>query len=268
MTDHEKLPEWIDRYNRNELHGKELEEFLSMLDQNPQLKNEVQLDKDLNEILSEKEIISLRKKISKIKERKESGNSQLVVYLLAACAVILLGLTIYSFFQWNEARKKVMEPIREFSLTDTSYKLQHEVIQPNQIEIDKATIDSVMARDRRGDSSIRKRVRAMFATNYTPYPPFESLTGEIFRTGFFSLLLPKYGDSIRTGKNITFSWETNAFGAVNLEIINNNGLRIYQSGDLNVKKLTIESLKLPPGLYYFKFLEKDDIIYFGKFYIR
>ena len=268
MTDAEKLPEWIDRYNRNELHGKELKQFLAMVKKNPQLKKEVQLDKEINEILSENEIISLRKKIAKVKEREDDRKTRLMIYLLAACAVVFLGMTIYYFIQFNEARKKLIEPIQLYSLTDTSYMLKKEELKPNQIEIDKATIDSALARESRGDSSIRKQVRAMFATNYTPYPPFESLTGEIFRSGFFNLLLPTSTDSFSQGKNITFSWDTDSPKAITLEIADNYGFPMYQSGELNVKTLTIKSLKLTPGLYYFKFIENDDIVYFGKFYIR
>jgi len=267
MNEPEKLPEWIDRYNRNELHGKELEEFLAMLDQHPQLRKEVQLDKDLNEILRDKEIIELRKKIAKIKERSEDRGTRLILYMLAACAIILLGLTVYYFFQWNEARIRMMTPIHEFSLTDTSFKLKGKEIKPNQMEIDMATIDSALARERRGDSSIRKRVRAMLAANYNPYPPFESLVGEITRAGYFRLIHPQAGKSFTPGNKIIFSWESESSMTLTLEITDNKGQVQYHTGELTTKSLTIESLKLTPGLYYFKFLEKDEIVYFGKFTI-
>ena len=268
MNEQEKLPEWIYRFARNELHGKELEEFLALLNKDPQLRNELHLEKDLNEILAEKEIISLRKKIAKIKKSKEDRGTWLVIYLLAACAVVLLGLTVYYIYSWNELRKKIMVPVHEFSLTDTSFKHKMEEIKPNQMEIDKATIDSALARERRGDSSIRKRVRAMLATNYNPYPPFESLVGEITRSGFFKLLYPKTGESFKIGNEIAFSWDSDLSHNLTLEITNNKGLTVYRSAELTSKTLKVGSSKLIPGLYYFKFLENDEMVYFGKFSIH
>ena len=75
MNKNEKIHEWIDRFNDNELTGDELSEFLELLKVDEALKAEVRLDKDLNEFLQDEGELSLRKKIMEVSESKENKGS-------------------------------------------------------------------------------------------------------------------------------------------------------------------------------------------------
>jgi hypothetical protein len=133
MIENEKLPEWIDRYNANDLKGEELEEFLLLLERDPELRKEVRLDKELNKLLSETDILELREKIIKAKPKDDGRNTLISLWLLAASVVILIGLTFYSYFQWSGTKAKLDLFENEFSLNDTSLHHYREEISPNQI---------------------------------------------------------------------------------------------------------------------------------------
>ena len=98
MIEQEKLPEMIDRFNNKDLHGKELKEFIELMKQDPELRLEVKLDKDLNEILSDSDILELREKVLKCKIPKESNYMRLPILFLAASVTFLIGLAIFVFF--------------------------------------------------------------------------------------------------------------------------------------------------------------------------
>jgi hypothetical protein len=159
-------------------------------------------------------------------------------------------------------------PLKQYSLFDTSFRHLEKEIKPNQLEIDKATFDSAQARESRGDSSIRKRVRAMLAKSYDPFPPFEELVGEATRSNQFRMLMPENGGNFATGSPIEFSWEVIPEHIIKIEITNNAGQCLYYSAEIPRQSIAIDSLKLKPGLYYVKFIEQDEILYFGKFFVK
>jgi hypothetical protein len=95
MSDREKLPELIDRFNSGDLKGKELTAFLEMLRANPRLREEVRLDADLNNILADTDTIELRKKVLSLKKHRQNRQSNdLRLFLIAASLLLLIGLEV------------------------------------------------------------------------------------------------------------------------------------------------------------------------------
>ena len=80
MSDREKLPELIDRFNNGKLTGEKLTAFLEMLKTNPRLREEVRLDSDLNEILANMDILELRQKILSIQQNRQKRKGTDFIY--------------------------------------------------------------------------------------------------------------------------------------------------------------------------------------------
>ena len=267
MNENEKLPEWIYRFNNTELKGKELEKFLAMMEKDPSLRKEVRLEKELTEALTEKEIILLRKKLQKAKSFKEIEPYTYYLYFLAACAVILIIMLIQAITEFNTATRKALEPLQALNRSSWGKPSNGEMMNPDQMEIDKATIDSILAREGRGDSSIRKQIRAMMAAKYSPFPEYEGLVGEINRANDFRLLSPQMNEKFRNDEEIQFIWETSSFHPITIIITDNHGLKVKERSSIKEKSVSLGPFS-SPGLYYFKIIEDDDLIYFGKLTIR
>lgn len=266
MIEKEKLPEWIDRYNNNDLHGKELKEFVELLKNNPELRLDVKLDKELNEILAETDIIELRRKIIKNKIPKETNSPGLSLFLLAASITILIGLAIFVIRWMKKADNEILKTEYEFKLADTSILKKKQFTADEQVALDKATIDSIISRKKRGE--IKTNDEKLLTNNYTQYLPYESMVGEISRANYFKLFKPSFTDTFRKGSVVTFIWETTSSNTVTITITNNKGQPVFESQSINRKNFHFNTSKLSGGLYYFKFINNDEIIYFGKFTLQ
>ena len=266
MIEKEKLPEWIDRYNNNDLHGKDLKEFVELLKNNPELRLDVKLDKELNDILAETDIIELRRKIIKSKISNKTNGPGLSLFLLAASVTILIGLAIFAFLWMKKTDSENLKTEYEFKIADTSIHKKKQLSADEQVALDKATIDSIISRKRLGE--IKTDDEILLADNYTPYLPYESMVGEISRANYFKLFKPSFTDKYGKGSVVTFNWETTSSNSVTIIITNNKGQPVFESQPINSKNFHFDTSKLSGGLYYFKFIINDEIIYFGKFTLQ
>jgi hypothetical protein len=266
MNEHEKLPEWIDRFNNKDLHGKELKEFLELVKQNPELRREVKLDKELNEILADKEIIELRKKIIKYKIPKESNHNWLPIFFLAASITIFIGLAIFVYLWLRQDDDIIMKTDYTYNPSDTSIYRKKEITGEEQVALDRATFDSLASRKKQG--VIKTKDEILLTDNYQPYPPYESMVGEVSRAINFKLIKPSASDTFRKRSVIPFSWETGSFLSITIIITDNKGQSLFVSQPINGKKFLYNTSKLTEGLYYVKFIYNDEIVYFGKFTLQ
>jgi hypothetical protein len=263
MIEKEKLPEWIDRYNNNKLHGKDLEEFVELMKNNEELKLDVKLDKDLNEIIAESDVVELRRKIIKNKIPKESNGHGLSFFLFAASVTIVVGMAILAFILLRKTNDEIMNAESKFILADTVKITKKQLTPDEQIALDKATIDSIISRKNRGE--IKTDEEKLLADNYMIFPPYEGLIGETSRAGYFKLLKPKIAGDLIKGSVVTFSWETILMNTFTITITNNKGQQVFVSPAITGKNFHFNTSELSGGLYYYKFIHNDEIIYFGKF---
>ena len=266
MNEHEKLPEWIDRFNNKDLHGKELREFLELMKQNPELRREVKLDEELNEALADTDVIELRKKIVKYRIPKEGNHSWLPVFFLAASITILIGLAIFVYIWMKQADESIMKTNYTYYPSDTSLINKKQLTNEERMTNGRVESDSVTSHKKPGD--IKTDDKLLLADNYKPYPPYESMVGEVSRAVNFKLIKPYDSNTFRKGSLITFSWETASFVVVTITITDNKGQSLFVSQPIDDKKFLFNTSKLPEGLYYIKFIYNDEIVYFGKFTLQ
>jgi hypothetical protein len=265
MNEHEKLPEWIDRFNKKDLHGQELKEFLELMKQDPVLRREVKLDEDLNKILADTDIIELRKKILKYKIPKEGKHTGLPILFLAASITILIGLAFFVYMWIRQEDDTVIKSDYTF-IPDTSSFPKKQLTNEEQVARDIAIFDSLAIHKKRGE--IKSDNKMLLSDNYKPYPPYESMVGEVNRATSIRLINPSAYDNFSKGSNITFKWETEMIFPLIITITDNKGRTIFVSGPIKGKDFIYNTSKLTEGLYYVKFINNDEIDYFGKFTLK
>ena len=67
---------------------------------------------------------------------------------------------------------------------------------------------------------------------------------------------------------VRFKWLPEGPAEVELRIMNNSATLVHESGTIKKNTYSIPTGKLKRGLYYFKILRGDEILYFGKFSIE
>lgn len=266
MIEQEKLPEWIDRFNNNDLKGKELKEFVELMKQNPELRREVKLDKDLNEILADTDILELREKVGKCKIPKESKHMGLPIFFLAASITILIGLAIFAFLWIRQDDETMMKTAFPFFYPSDSSAFKDDLPDDEQMALDIAAFDSISRRQKQLESNSGNKI--VLTDNYKPYPPYESMVGEVSRAISFKLIKPVASGTFTKGSVMTFSWETASVLSVTIAITDNKGKSIFISNPINGKNFLFATSKLTKGLYYVKIISNDEIVYFGKFTLQ
>jgi hypothetical protein len=266
MNEQDKLPEWIDRFNNNDLHGNELKDFLELMNQNPELRSEVKLDKELNETLADTDIIELRKIIAKYKIPEETNHIRLPIFFLAASITILIGLGIFVFIWMRQDNNTFMKTAYPLYPSDTSIFGDKKLANDEQAALNRATFDSIARLSKQGD--LKTNDKLLLTDNYKPYPPYESMVGEVIRTTNFKLIKPSVSDTFAKGSVMTFSWEGESFVLITITITDNKGKSLFVSRPIDGKKFLFNTSKLAGGLYYVKFINNDEIVYFGKFTLK
>lgn len=176
MIDSKDYPEWIDRYNRHDLTPREFKLFQETLKTDPHLKNEVEIDRQLNEVLQEQDILRLRRKLFHLKESDDTRTSIIAIYFLAACTIVLLGFTVHFFNQWANLKKEMLSPSLQIEHYESPFPSEYGILEPVQLDLDPTFSDSVQAREARGDSGVFSQLHALAAdTTGIPTPSEEVL---------------------------------------------------------------------------------------------
>ena len=269
MNRNENMHELIDRFNDNELNGEELKEFLELLKDDPTLRAEIRLDKELNEMLQDEGLLSLRKKIIEIRKDREDRGVVRRIFLLAASILVILVVSfiLYLVLGLKTGNNKILQtnnglanglPINK----NSSLELINRKNNPGKQQL----MNDTLSKNEPGISG--KQNQSLIAANYKPFPPFESLIGTHIRAEYFKLIEPLPGSHFKTNSTILFSWETDISHPLILEIMDNQGQLIFDSHPVRDKLLKVPSGRLKNGLFYFKILKEDEMVFFGKFSIE
>lgn len=252
MTDNEKLPEWIDRFTNNELEGEELQQFIGMLRADPDLRKEVKLDHDLNTILLDEDILDLRMKLKDRSGKNKEHRFDSRQLLLAASLLFLAGLALLFYFTCSRHDPEHYTDMNRWVAQD-SYKQYYNGFFGGHLKIPLK--DSL------------KENASVPESAYQPFPPFESITGSSMRSDDFSLIEPvQFSFSRREMIRFKCSFRTGI--PLVLEITDNRGNNVMKLDPGIQRTCIIGKNRLSPGLYYFKFLAEEEIIYLGKLRIE
>jgi hypothetical protein len=261
MSDREQLPELIDRFTNGSLTGIELTAFLDMLKTNPRLSEEVRLDHELNEILSNQDILELRQRIIAVQKtghRRKGPDLQLL--LLAASLLLLIGTEVLLLLNksylsnpvTNHLLKTRKQPVPAHN------KTKETVLMP-ETETPVAGTKSSL-----NDHKKKTELTANFYKN----PAFENMIGATRQALSFRMNAPLSNTCFKQSDLISFEWIIEDGAEINLKIMDNTGLSVHESPVLTKNKYSLPPGSLKNGLYYFKVMHDDEILYFGKFLVK
>jgi hypothetical protein len=260
MSNRKKFPELIDRFNNGKLTGEELTAFLEMMKTNPRLREEVRLDSELNEILANVDILELRQKILFIqKNQQKRKGSDFHYFLLAASLLLLIGIEVFLIMNdtnHNPSNKTTLIPKHEpgSKQLPVNNKVEQTSIATETINKEKKII--------------RRKTEVKLAASFRRNPSFEKMIGSTRHAGYFRMDAPLIGYHFSEKARILFEWTQEGHVEIELKIMDNTGINIHESGLLDKNKYSLSPGTLNRGLYYFKVLQNDEIIFFGKFIVE
>jgi hypothetical protein len=258
MSNREKLPELIDRYNNGELEGEELTAFLEMMKVSSRLRKEVKLDSELNEILSNKDSLELHQIILSVqKKRRKKKGPDLHAFLLAASLLLLIGMGIFL----------IITNSRHHPSINSKFSPKHhpEVPQPKNNEVEKT---ATMVPETKEKNIPVQKTEVNLDASFRRNPSFENMIGATRHAGLFKMVSPLIDSHFNVNSEIVFKWTLNEPAKIEFKIMNNTGAIVQESEFFNQNNYSLPPGILKKGLYYFQVLQKDDIIFFGKFEVE
>ena len=268
MRNKEKLHEWIDRYNNSDLSGEELVIFLEMMNKDHRVREEVWLDNELNYVLKENDILELRKKIREICSGYPAKKTRNTMIMLMAASLLILLSAEYSIFYLTRFPNKIANP--EFvHLQNPPLKKESDNLKTNLQ--DSKQVLAIFLKDKpvplENDSREIKNTFDLLAC-YQPNKALETLIGTTNRSERFRMMKPEISSVFTRKSTIWFSWKTENPEETSLIVENNFGLIVYESDSNYNQSVFLKTSFLGFGLFYYKIIQKDEVIYFGKFTIQ
>jgi hypothetical protein len=255
MIENNKISEWICRYNEGDLHGDELRTFLQKAASDRELRREVILDRKMNELLNDADLLEFRKFLI----RARNGSPHPVKYqVLMIAASLLVLIAMSTIFLFVSRPGPVLHAIAfRAPGGGASGSPREEGVSPVKTIIHHGP---VLSRNR--------SERAREALAYVPLASLEQLCGESVRAGFLSVLSPEPDKKYGCNDTIRFEWRPGLEDEFSIEIINNKGKVV---AGLEAMKSTLREFNagsLSPGLYYWKLIEHENLAYTGRFRIK
>jgi len=255
MNSDENLHEWISRYNEGTLEGNELERFLEILKSDPEVRIETDLDKELTEFLKDGDLLAFLKVVDEVRLKRRRGVGMNTL-LMAAVMLILIAIGSFWIYRYT------LKGLNRFPITFSQGRNTPQYLgdtQSGSIFLNRTSPGYP------GLKWIKEGMDIGFpATNFTPLPYLEGLVGIAMRATNLSLLSPAFSIRINPGDTVTFQWMRTGTPILSIEIIDNLGNRLWTFAKLNGRELDLNTSQWKAGLYYWKLLTDDDIVYVGK----
>jgi len=227
MKETENLSEWIEKYQSDELDQKEKSRFLSLLNRNPLLRREVMIDKELNDILSDENLLEISEKFRMIRDKMGKKRIRRIPGLIAASIFFLLTIGILIL-----------------------------VIKRSLID----NFDGQTVAERSSENCKSEYLSA----NFAPVPEFEILIGSITRGPSFRLQLPQSRIIISRGTDLVFGWTSaEVQNQIKIELFNNKGNRVFGSLPFSGSRFTLHTDYFNPGIYYWKIIIDEELVTIG-----
>ncbi len=256
MKKPEVQSDWIDRYHENALNQSELKRFSGLYELSGVLRAEVEVDRCLNELLTDQDTLDFYQKINSVSRKQFSTNRRGFLLLMAASFLILftVGTLLYLLMKFNPAAETLKNPAPLVQKTESSGP----AIPESYPEMAIAGKPSQISGDE-------------FLLSYPPIscfevlPELELLVGAHTRTSTFKLIAPIPDQQMAIGSVVVFIWEyIGSALPVTVSILNNRGQSIYKTPSIEGNSYLLDTGDFQKGLYYWKITMEDELIMLGK----
>ncbi|MCX6284691.1 MAG: hypothetical protein NTW31_10715 [Bacteroidetes bacterium] len=259
MSDFLTQSQWIGKFTDNELSSEEEIRFLFRASQNPLLRNELRLDKDLSDLLADPGLLELSETIRKTIKNGKRNNRVPVYRQIAASVIILLSLAGLASLIISYTTQRYGQ----------SFLAHHSFLSPQV----KGLFGLYPGDGKTSTASTPARRRATVQYNleedpYTPRPEYEFLVGAVTRDISVFVISPMPRVKCRVDSLIQFSWRwlTGPL-PLSIEITDNHGhlvLNYLQVTDVNY---VLNTRSWARGLYYYKITAGDELVTIGSILI-
>jgi hypothetical protein len=256
MIENIKQNEWVCRYNDGDLHEPELSAFLKMVSSDRNLQRELILDRKLDEILSDTDLLAFRK-ILLNSCRKKSRPWYQGALLIAATLLLLVSVCAI----WLIVKKPGNADLAGSYRTVVKHSGN-----PNS-KVGEKPMRSMKVKSRR-ESENKIAQNAVKESAYVPLAYMERLCGESLRAEPLKIISPLPGTEFVKKRQIRFEWESTVHSGCILEIMNNKGDMISSIDTEGAGIFVFNAGSFSRGLYYWKLLDHEDLLYVGKFSLK
>jgi hypothetical protein len=245
----DQINEWIVKYNEGTLEGRDLEEFMKLLAEDPEIQKEVGVDREIDKMLQEKDLLEFRQAI--LKAREANPSRKLRWFLLAASLAVLLsagGFMLYRTLFLKGSNDRMPGKPASFS--------------------EMVSKDGQNARNKSGSEmtadSVAEQKNQLLAERFVPLNSLESIVGESTRADDILVQGPASDLKIRCGDSVTFYWKAESPAPLDICLLDNHGTKVMSVRHSGVTKYFLKTANLKPGLYYWKLLKDDQLVTAGK----
>ncbi len=254
MNDFLTQSHWIGKFTDKELSPDEEVRLLAQASYNPLLRNELRLDKDINEVFDDFELISLSDTIRSAVSHEKSRVILPLYVKIAASVVILITLTALAGLLVNYSKQNPGQ-----SFHDRNPLLRHETnglfgfMQAYHMQDMPAT--PAKRRDLALSSSFN---------SYSLRPEYEFLIGTATRDVSVFVISPLPRVRCKADSQLQFSWRwVSEVVPVSIEVIDNRGRLMLNSTQILDMSYSLETRHWPKGLYYYKIITVDELVTIG-----
>ena len=259
MSDFLTQSQWIGKFTDNELSPEEETQFLFRASQNPLLRNELRLDKDLSDLIVDQGLLELSETIRKTIKNGKSNNRMPVYRQIAASVIILLslaglsGLIVHCTSHWYG----------QFFLA------HHNFLSPQV----KGLFGLYHGERKINLASTPAKRRAIVQDNfkedpYAPRPEYEFLVGTVTRDLSVFVISPMPRVKCRLDSLVRFSWRW-LTGPVplSIEISDNHGRVVSNYMQVTDVTYILNTRYWARGLYYYRISAGDELVTIGSILI-
>jgi hypothetical protein len=188
----------------------------------------VELDKELNSILANENLLELSEKIRRIRETSHPGRSYWESILVAASIIVIFTVGLLTlFFVNNNVNRSGNRLVTEY--------------HPLTGQADHGS------------------------DNYLPIPEYEILVGVTNRGACFKLYTPPCRMVLSRGTDLIFKWNSSEVqDPVAIELFNNEGKKVYESFCFQGNRFPLSTALFDPGTYYWKIIIDEELMLMGR----
>ncbi len=245
----------IGRFTDKDMSAEEETLLLAQAAHNPILRNELRLDQDINDFVTDYDRIKLSEVIRRtIKNKKEKIFIPVGLKVAASIVMVitmagLAGLLIHFSNQNHEYTLASSRPL---------FKLKGQGLPVSSAAYKSMTVNSTPAKR-------REMIQNNISNDpYTPRPEYEFLVGTVTRDISVILISPASRVICKGDSLLQFSWRwVNGCTPVNLEVTNNHGHVMLNETQITDVVYELNLKHWSRGLYYYKMSAGDELVTIG-----
>ena len=188
------------------------------------------------------------------KENQHSGSGSRMYSFLKIVAVFLIIISVSVVINYLLKTKSQSNSLNS-QVTSNSKDTLHEIGNPAKKNVNVQRVDSSNAQNER------------LAVNFKKSELFEGLISSNFRSADIEVLSPFLGQKFIKQSHIIFEFKGDVSIPVTIKVYNNKGKEMLVRNGISTNRYRYAP-KLYSGLFYWKLLREDDLLYVGKFYIN